>query len=78
MCMYVHCTCMDKAISNFLDRILVLDFLELAQPEAPPDQKRSSENAEICNKSSDFAGFVSPFFYNDSFVILFALLCAFS
>ena len=37
MCMYVHCTCMYKAISNFLDRVLVLDFLELAQPEAPPE-----------------------------------------
>ena len=41
---------MYMAISNFLDRVLASDFLELAQPEAPPDQKRTSQNAEICNK----------------------------
>ena len=76
---YNVCVCTtNMAISNFLDRILVSDFLELALPEAPPDQKRISENAETCDKSSDFAGFVSPFFYNDSFVILSALLCAIS
>ena len=48
---YNVCVCTtNMAISNFLDRVLVSDFLELALPEAPPDQKRISENAEIYNK----------------------------
>ena len=74
------CICtMYMAISNFLDRVLVSDFLELAQPEAPPDQKRISENAEIYNKwVRILLDLYHHFFYNDSFVILSALLCAIS